>query len=63
MSDAATPAQFFATLAVHGGQSPDPTTHARAVPIYQTTSYLFDNADHGAVSLPCRSSATFTRGS
>ena len=48
MSDAATPAQFFATLAVHGGQSPDPTTHARAVPIYQTTSYLFDNADHGA---------------
>src|SRR5215212_879099 len=38
----------FATLAVHGGQKPDPTTKARAVPIYQTTSYLFDNADHAA---------------
>jgi O-acetylhomoserine (thiol)-lyase len=38
----------FATLAVHGGQSPDPTTKSRAVPIYQTTSYLFDNADHAA---------------
>src|SRR3954453_23275825 len=38
----------FATLAVHGGQKPDPATHARAVPIYQTTSYLFDDADHAA---------------
>ncbi len=38
----------LATLAVHGGQSPDPATKARAVPIYQTTSYLFDNADHAA---------------
>jgi O-acetylhomoserine (thiol)-lyase len=36
----------FATLAVHAGQSPDPATGARAVPIYQTTSYLFQNADH-----------------
>src|ERR1700757_489263 len=36
----------FATLAVHAGQSPDPTTGARAVPIYQTTSYLFQDADH-----------------
>src|SRR5258707_10999462 len=36
------------TLAIHGGQEPDPTTHARAVPIYQTTSYLFDDADHAA---------------
>jgi O-acetylhomoserine (thiol)-lyase len=36
------------TLAIHGGQSPDPTTKARAVPIYQTTSYLFDDADHAA---------------
>ncbi|WP_035186574.1 O-acetylhomoserine aminocarboxypropyltransferase/cysteine synthase family protein [Alteribacter aurantiacus] len=34
------------TIALHGGQSPDPTTGARAVPIYQTTSYVFDNADH-----------------
>jgi O-acetylhomoserine (thiol)-lyase len=40
--------QQLATLAVHGGQAPDPTTHARAVPIYQTTSYLFDDADHAA---------------
>ncbi|MDX6712309.1 MAG: O-acetylhomoserine (thiol)-lyase [Blastocatellia bacterium] len=38
----------FNTLAIHGGQEPDPTTHARAVPIYQTTSYLFDDADHAA---------------
>ncbi|MBL8150225.1 MAG: homocysteine synthase [Blastocatellia bacterium] len=38
----------FNTLAVHGGQQPDPATNARAVPIYQTTSYLFDDADHAA---------------
>jgi O-acetylhomoserine (thiol)-lyase len=38
--------QQFATLAVHGGQSPDPATGSRAVPIYQTTSYLFQDADH-----------------
>jgi len=38
--------QQFATLAVHAGQSPDPTTGSRAVPIYQTTSYLFQDADH-----------------
>ncbi len=36
----------LATLAVHAGQSPDPATGARAVPIYQTTSYEFQNADH-----------------
>jgi O-acetylhomoserine (thiol)-lyase len=36
----------LATLAVHAGQSPDPATGSRAVPIYQTTSYLFQNADH-----------------
>ena len=35
-------AQGFETLALHGGQEPDPTTNARAVPIYQTTSYVFD---------------------
>ena len=40
--------QQLATLAVHAGQSPDPTTGARAVPIYQTTSYLFQDADHAA---------------
>jgi O-acetylhomoserine (thiol)-lyase len=40
--------QQFATLAVHAGQVPDPTTGSRAVPIYQTTSYVFNDADHGA---------------
>ncbi|CAG1005956.1 O-acetylhomoserine (thiol)-lyase [Myxococcaceae bacterium] len=38
----------FATLALHAGQTPDPTTHARAVPIYATTSYVFDSSDHAA---------------
>ncbi len=38
----------FETLQVHAGQEPDPTTNARAVPIYQTTSYVFDSAEHGA---------------
>ena len=38
--------QQFATLAVHAGQVPDPATGARAVPIYQTTSYVFQDADH-----------------
>jgi O-acetylhomoserine (thiol)-lyase len=36
------------TLALHGGQVPDPTTGARAVPIYQTTSYQFNDSDHAA---------------
>ncbi len=36
------------TLAVHGGYSPEPTTKAVAVPIYQTTSYAFDSTQHGA---------------
>ena len=36
------------TLLLHAGQSPDPTTNARAVPIYQTTSYTFDSAEHAA---------------
>ena len=36
------------TIAVHGGFSPDPTTKAVAVPIYQTTSYAFDDTQHGA---------------
>lgn len=36
------------TLAVHAGQTPDPATHARAVPIYQTTSYVFESAEHAA---------------
>src|SRR3954453_13103977 len=36
------------TIAIHGGYENDPTTHAVAVPIYQTVSYAFDSADHGA---------------
>lgn len=36
------------TVALHGGQKPDPVTRSRAVPIYQTTSYVFDNTDHAA---------------
>ncbi|PJJ17062.1 O-acetylhomoserine sulfhydrylase [Janthinobacterium sp. 67] len=36
------------TLAVHAGYTPDPTTKAAAVPIYQTVAYAFDNAQHGA---------------
>ncbi|WP_346295792.1 O-acetylhomoserine aminocarboxypropyltransferase/cysteine synthase [Rhodopseudomonas sp. P1] len=36
------------TLAIHAGYEPEPTTHAVAVPIYQTASYAFDSADHGA---------------
>ncbi|PKM49815.1 MAG: O-acetylhomoserine aminocarboxypropyltransferase [Firmicutes bacterium HGW-Firmicutes-7] len=36
----------FNTLQVHGGQKPDPTTNAMAVPIYQTTSYVFNSAEH-----------------
>ncbi|HEY7032425.1 MAG TPA: O-acetylhomoserine aminocarboxypropyltransferase/cysteine synthase family protein [Thermomicrobiales bacterium] len=38
----------FATLAVHAGQRPDPVTGARAMPIYQTTSYVFEDTDHAA---------------
>jgi O-acetylhomoserine (thiol)-lyase len=38
----------FETLSVHAGQHPDPVTGARAVPIYQTTSYVFQDADHAA---------------
>lgn len=36
------------TLSIHAGQEPDPTTNARAVPIYQTSSYTFDSPDHAA---------------
>src|SRR5512135_1946253 len=38
----------FNTLALHAGYQPDPTTGARAVPIYQTTSYQFRDTDHAA---------------
>ena len=48
MTDQNTPPLHFETLQVHAGQEPAPGTNARAVPIYQTTSYTFDDADHGA---------------
>ncbi|CAK7255620.1 O-acetylhomoserine aminocarboxypropyltransferase [Shinella yambaruensis] len=38
----------FATLAIHAGAQPDPTTGARATPIYQTTSFVFNDTDHAA---------------
>ena len=38
----------FDTLAIHAGAKPDPTTGARATPIYQTTSFVFDDVDHAA---------------
>jgi O-acetylhomoserine (thiol)-lyase len=40
--------QHVDTLAIHAGQAPDPATQARAVPIYQTTSYVFKDSDHAA---------------
>lgn len=47
MSDE-TPNYGFETLALHGGQQPDPTTNSRAVPLYQTTSYVFNSTEHAA---------------
>jgi O-acetylhomoserine (thiol)-lyase len=38
----------FNTLSVHAGAQPDPATGARATPIYQTTAYVFEDADHAA---------------
>ena len=38
----------FETKQIHTGAQPDPVTNARATPIYQTTSYVFNNADHAA---------------
>ena len=38
----------FETLQIHAGQEVDPTTGSRAVPIYQTTSYVFNSSEHGA---------------
>lgn len=41
-------AQRFETLQIHAGQAPDPATKSRAVPVYQTTSFTFDDSAHGA---------------
>src|SRR6478609_9342350 len=38
----------FNTRSLHAGYDPDPATHARAVPIYQSTSFTFDDSDHAA---------------
>jgi O-acetylhomoserine (thiol)-lyase len=48
VTDSSTPTFRPETLAVHAGQEPDPATNSRAVPIYQTTSYVFDDTDHAA---------------
>ena len=45
----------FDTLQVHAGQTVDPATGSRAVPIYQTTSYVFDNTEHAQICLFCGS--------
>ena len=42
------PRYGFETLAVHSGSPPDPSTGARSFPIFQTTAYVFDDADHAA---------------
>ena len=44
----------FETLQIHAGQQPDPTTGARALPIYQTTSYQFRDTDHAAALFSLR---------
>ena len=48
MSDEQARDYGFETLAIHAGAAPDPTTGARATPIYQTTSFVFDDVDHAA---------------
>ncbi len=48
MSDKRPATPGFETRAVHAGASPDPTTGARQTPIFQTTSYVFDDVEHAA---------------
>ena len=48
MTDHSVSPPSFATLAIHAGAQPDPTTGARATPIYQTTSFVFQDVDHAA---------------
>ena len=50
------------TLSLHGGQLPDPVTGARAVPIYQTTSYVFENSDQAAAQYNLEQGGISTRG-
>ncbi|HEX3301988.1 MAG TPA: PLP-dependent transferase, partial [Thermomicrobiales bacterium] len=48
MSDTTEKPLGFETLALHAGQDPDPNTLSRAVPLYQTTSYVFKDPEHAA---------------
>lgn len=48
MPESLPPSPKFATLAVHAGSAPDPSTGARVTPIFQTTSFVFNDADHAA---------------
>src|SRR5262245_40186160 len=48
MPDPSNTAPGFATLSVHAGATPDPSTGARVTPIYQTTTYVFNDVDHAA---------------
>ena len=50
----------FETKQIHAGQTPDPTTNARALPIYQTTSYTFDDTTHAAALFGLEVPATST---
>ncbi|MFC4945238.1 O-acetylhomoserine aminocarboxypropyltransferase/cysteine synthase family protein [Pseudonocardia sp. GCM10023141] len=52
------PPRAFETLALHAGAVPDPATGSRAVPIYQTSSYVFDDADHAADAFALRDLTT-----
>ena len=61
MSENKSKRQFgFTTRQLHAGQQPDPTTGSRAVPIYQTTSYVLKTRTMPRACLLCRNSATFT---
>ena len=53
----------FETRQIHAGQTADAATGARALPIYQTTSYVFKDTEHAATCSGSRSSATSTPGS
>ena len=53
----------FETRQVHAGQRPDPNTGARAVPIYQTTSYVFEDPESAAAYFNLQDTATPIRGS
>ena len=60
------PSQHFETLQLHAGHTPDRETNSRAVPIYATTSYVFNDSAHGArlfglKEVRAQSSLVFTR--